>query len=308
MVSATFDLAVPMKQFRCPNGLLVWNSPDSGGDTRFIYGEIFDQRCYERQGVTIGNGDVIVDVGANVGLFALSVMERCREVMIVCVEPVPHIRACLERNIAESPWREAHDVTILAAASGATNGAATISYFPQTPANSTMHTDAKRREWATIVNEITFPQLWRQSKRLALLLLFLFPWRRRVFDRYVAPVLDNAVSVRCDVRTLSETIRQQGLERIDLLKIDVEGAELEVLEDIEEAHWPRIRQLAVEIAHAHKRDLPKLCQRLRTLGFAQVAVESMGGAAAGLDSPVPCTLYAVRPADGSSRGETRDAR
>jgi FkbM family methyltransferase len=294
MAYATIDATTPMKQFRCPNGLLVWNAPESGADTRFIYTEIFEQRCYEQHGVTVRNGDVILDVGANVGLFALSVMERFRGVKIVCVEPVPAIRACLVRNVTESPSRNHHDVTILASAIGSTNAEATISYFPQTPGNSTMHLGDKRREWAAIVNEITFSQLWKRNKVLAFLLLFAFPWRRRVFTRYVAPVFDNVVTVRCDVRTLSETIRQQRLEQVDLLKIDVEGAELDVLEGIEAQHWPCIQQLAMEISPGHKAALTALSDRLRALGFTKIAVESMLGGTAVFDDPTPCTLYAVR--------------
>jgi FkbM family methyltransferase len=298
MASATFDATTdattPMKQFRCPNGLRVWNAPESGDDTHFIYTEIFEQHCYERHGVTVRDGDVILDVGANVGLFALSVMERFRGVKMVCLEPVPNIRACLERNVTESPWRNHHEITILACAVGSTNGEATITYFPRAPGNSTMHLGDKRREWATIVDEITFSQLWKVNKLFAFLLLLVFPWRRRVFTRFVAPVFDNIVSVRCVVRTLSDAMRQQGLEHVDLLKIDVEGAELEALEGIEEQHWPRIQQLAMEVAPAHKGALTALGDRLRALGFTKVAVESMLGGTAVLDDPTACTLYAIR--------------
>lgn len=282
-----------MKHFRCPNGLLVWNAPEST-DTGFLYTEIFEQRCYEQHGVTIADGDVIVDVGANIGLFALSAMERFERLEIVCVEPVPDIRACLERNVSESQWRTRHAVTILGAAMGSKNGEAAISYFPQSPANSTMNAGDKRREWADIVGRISFSQLWRLNKFFAFLLLFTFPWRRRVFSRYVAPMFDHAVTVRCEVLTLSETIRQQGLHRVDLLKIDVEGSEMDVLEGIEEQHWPLIRQIAMEISPANKRGLSALEDRLRALGFTKLAVESMAGGPMVHDDPMPCTLYAAR--------------
>jgi FkbM family methyltransferase len=294
MANTTFDATVPMKQFRCPNGLRVWNAPESGNETRFIYREIFEQHCYEHHGVTVKNGDVILDVGANIGMFALSVMERFRGVKMVCVEPVPNTRACLVRNVTESPWRNHHEVTILASAIGSTNGEATISYFPRAPGNSTLHLGDKRREWGTIADEITFSQIWKWNKPLALLLLPVYPWRRRLFTRFVGLVLDNPVTLRCEVRTLSDTIRQQGLEHIDLLKIDVEGAELEVLQGIEEQHWPLIQQVAMEIAAAHKGALAALGDRLRSLRFTKVTVESMLGGTAVLDDPMPCTLYAVR--------------
>jgi hypothetical protein len=42
-------------------------------------------------------------------------------------------------------------------------------------------------------------------------------------------------------------MQEHGVDRIDLLKIDAEGAEWEVLQGIEETDWPRIRQLALEV-------------------------------------------------------------
>jgi FkbM family methyltransferase len=282
--------AVPMKQFRCPNGLRVWNAPASRAETRFIFREIFERHCYEQHGVSIKNGDIIFDVGANVGMFALSVMERFRDVKMVCVEPVPDTRACLARNLTESPWRKHHEIAIVDSALGSTSGEASISYFPRVPGNSTLHLEDKQREWRTMIDQMTPRRIWKLNKPLALLLLPVYPWRRRLFTRFVGP----AVTVPCHVRTLSDTIRRHGLERVDLLKIDVEGAELEVLEGIEAQHWPRIQQLAVEIAPAHTGELNALADRLRSLGFTNVTVESMRGGAAAPNDPMPCTLYAVR--------------
>jgi hypothetical protein len=52
----------------------------------------------------------------------------------------------------------------------------------------------------------------------------------------------------------------------------------------------------MEIAPAHKTALAGLADRLRTLGFTVVAVDSMGAGTAMLDNAAPCTLYAVRAA------------
>jgi len=293
--------AAPMKLFRCPNGLQVWNAPESGAEVRFIYDEIFGRHCYERNGVSVRDGDVVVDVGANVGLFALSLMERFHGLKIMCVEPVPATRACLARNLAESPRRSHHDVLVVPRAVGSTPGETTIAYFPQAPGNSTMHLDAKRRDWARLVNETSFSQLWHMNKRLALLVLPLLPWRRRVFARFVEPVLDRAVTVPCQVCTVSDLIRQHELDRIDVLKIDVEGAELDVLDGIEAGHWPRIRQVAAEIAPMNKSALVDLDGRLKSLGFARVTIESVRGGAPVLRDASACALYAVRsPAPGAS--------
>jgi hypothetical protein len=52
---------------------------------------------------------------------------------------------------------------------------------------------------------------------------------------------------RAERRRLSDVLAQTGVERIDLLKIDVQKAESEVLAGIDDADWPRIGQLAVEV-------------------------------------------------------------
>src|SRR5262249_25609402 len=53
------------------------------------------------------------------------------------------------------------------------------------------------------------------------------------------------------VRRLSDVMKEQGVERINLLKIDVERAEEDVLRGIEEGDWEKIDQIVLE---AHDED------------------------------------------------------
>ena len=48
-------------------------------------------------------------------------------------------------------------------------------------------------------------------------------------------------SIRCSVRTISSVIKERDIWRIDLLKIDVEKAELDVLEGINAEDWQKIK-------------------------------------------------------------------
>lgn len=52
---------------------------------------------------------------------------------------------------------------------------------------------------------------------------------------------------RVRVRPLSAVIDELGIQVIDLLKIDVERAEIDVLRGINQRHWPMIRQAVVEV-------------------------------------------------------------
>lgn len=296
-MSSTLAYATyPMKPFRCPNGMRFWNAPQSGGETNFIYKEIFEERCYEKHGVSLADGDVVFDVGANVGMFARSLMERLQDLELYCFEPVPNTRACLERNIAESPSRANHRITVLDVAVGAKEFLTTIDFFPSAPGNSTLYPEEKKQEFDSIAEGIRIGDIWKARKLAALIALLLYPFRRSLLRRISRKFLGASEPISCQVRTLSNLIRERGVERIDLLKVDVEGAEMDVFEGIEDEHWPLIRQLAVEVAPANKRHVPALSNRLRTLGFSRIVMENMIGGGDDPEAPGPCTLYAVHEA------------
>jgi non-ribosomal peptide synthase protein (TIGR01720 family) len=69
-----------------------------------------------------------------------------------------------------------------------------------------------------------------------------------------AAQLDDLIAERltsenftCQLKTLSEVIRDEGVRKIDLLKIDVEKGELAVLAGIEDADWSKIDQIVMEV-------------------------------------------------------------
>ena len=280
-----------MEQFRCPNGLRVWSAPRTGREIKFIFREIFEDRCYEQQGVSIGDGDVILDIGANVGLFALSLMERFRDLKIFCLEPAPITRGCLTRNLAESPRRDLHQVKVLSDAVGADNADAMITYFSRAPGNSTLFPAEKHLDWDRIIEDIGPAQVRRIHKGLGLLPRWLI---RLITEALMKPLLRDVVVQPCKVRPLSDVMAQLDLTRIDLLKIDVEGAEIDVLRGIAAPAWRRIRQLAMEVSPGHKGSLSELIGQLHARGFRKVAAEGFAGGACMLDDPMPCMLYAVR--------------
>src|SRR5262249_52822340 len=51
----------------------------------------------------------------------------------------------------------------------------------------------------------------------------------------------------CRVRRLSDVIRQEAVDWIDLLKIDVQRAELDVLRGIATEDWNKISQIVMEV-------------------------------------------------------------
>jgi len=82
--------------------------------------------------------------------------------------------------------------------------------------------------------------------------------------------------------------RHPGIERIDLLKVDVEGAELDVLEGLDDEDWDRVDQIVLELQDADGL-ADKVVAILSEHGF-EVAVET-AATLAHLDYR---TLYAIR--------------
>jgi FkbM family methyltransferase len=70
---------------------------------------------------------------------------------------------------------------------------------------------------------------------------------RAVFDLVCRRIFKTAQDVDCPVDTLSGVIDRSAIPRIDLLKLDVEGAELDVLQGVRAEHWPRIHAVAAEV-------------------------------------------------------------
>ncbi|MFC7556536.1 hypothetical protein ACFQU7_36385, partial [Pseudoroseomonas wenyumeiae] len=70
---------------RLPNGLRV--AELNGNETSFLFREIFEDRCYLRHGLTLRPGDVVFDVGANIGLFSLFAAEETDRARIHAFEP-----------------------------------------------------------------------------------------------------------------------------------------------------------------------------------------------------------------------------
>lgn len=291
-----YDMLQPsqMQLFQLPGGLRIWNTQDAGGDTRYLYGEIFERQCYEKHGITLNDGDVIFDVGANVGMFGLSLMQRFRNLRMYCFEPVPGTYECLQRNLAEFAPPSGHEVTALNLGLGARDSQATIEFFPGVPSNSTLYSAEKHRDFPKVLDAIRWVDLWAKNKPRALMLLPLFPFRKRLVGPRFKRILAAGVSMPCQVRTLSGIIGERHIERIDLLKIDVEGAEMDVLAGIEEHHWPLIKQLTMEVEAANKPHIPSLLDRLRSLGFTRIQTESLFGGVGNLEAPIACTLFAIR--------------
>ncbi len=254
-----------------PEGL-VWHEPVPGrpvvGTNRteieFLHREVWADNAYLRHGITLPDGAVVVDAGANIGMFALFAAAHCRDPRIIAVEPGAEAAAALAVNAAVHGAR----VDIRAAALGAVPGEADFTYYAGNSVMSGTHADTDEDRAVLRAYLDTDPEA-AGADTAALAAERLRPLTRRV-----------------PVTTLAQVI---GDLEVDLLKVDVEKAEWEVLAGVDEEQWPRIAQVAVEVHDLDGR-LAATLDLLRAKGF--VVAHERSPRLVG----TPChTVYARRP-------------
>jgi amino acid adenylation domain-containing protein/FkbM family methyltransferase len=251
-------------------------------ETDYIYNEIFVLQAYLRHGITIRDGDCIVDAGANIGLFTVFASRLAQNLRIVSFEPNPAAFACLKSN-AEA-WGSA--VQCLPLGLSSENKSADLTFFEGLSLLSGFYADAATER------EVVKNYVFNQEPDAQ-------PGER--FAAEVGALIDSRLQARtisAQLRTLSSVIAEQGLDRIDLLKVNVEKSELDVLRGLAAEDWPKIRQLVIEVDRQD--NLAPITALLEEHGF-RVSVEQDPL----LRKTDLCYVYGIRR---SSESEAREGR
>lgn len=209
-------------------------------NTTIAYDEIFVGKIYELFGIGLADGDTILDVGANVGLCAMWCGDRIARGTVHCFEPLPATFAALTRNVRRHCRL---DVRLHETGASDRGGEAEFTFYPRTSTSSSMYPDDSATARAES-NRFILADLRRRFGPLFRLL------PTRLADRWAESIRRRyqvAEQVRCRLVRLSDVIDREGITRIDLLKVDVEGAEFDCLAGIEDRHWPLVRQAVVEV-------------------------------------------------------------
>ena len=264
--------------YKFPNGMMAFHVNKT--ETDFIYNEVFADQCYLRHGIKIQPGDVIFDVGANIGMFSMFSALHFEGVKVFAFEPIPDVYKVLKANSA------LYSENIKAYNVGVSNeeNTATFTYYPNNTALSGRYgdeADDKRILRTTLIN-----QLQENGDSVE---------ETRINDVIDARIKGEEVT--CQLRRISDIIRENNVDRIDYLKVDVERSELNVLEGIEEEHWPLIKQIVIEV-HDEDGRLETIQSLLEKHGFAVFTKEEDLLKDTGLYN-----LYATKDTESLNQGE-----
>jgi FkbM family methyltransferase len=267
--------------------------PGSRAEVEFIHQEIFRDDCYLRHAAELDDGDVVVDAGANIGMFALRVLATGKRIHYFGFEPVPAIFRCLEKNLQSAMADHGAEIRLFEQGLSATAGEAEVTFRPLLPGNSTLYSDEQRREVRAMVRSFRLGDAWRFHKGLFFLALPLFPFRNLLTGWWQRLAYRKADRIVCSFTTLERFVRDSGVRRIDLLKIDVEGSEIDVLRGASDDTLRRIRQIVMEISPGNKSEIAGLEARLTGCGFRRIHVESPKAGSDPRIDALPCLLYAL---------------
>jgi len=215
-------------------------------ETEFLAREIFGEGAYREHSWSLPAGATVVDVGANIGMFALLVKSRCDDVRVLAFEPIPTLAAAAIANMK----LHGVDATVVEAAVGHTQSKVELTYYPNNTVMSGKHAQ---------------PQEDRALVRAYLRGMGELP-EGEMMERLLQDRLRSS-KVECEVMTLSHALPRFGIEHVDLLKIDVEKAELDVLLGIDSATFEKIDRVLVEVHEDAEGRLGVVMDLLRSHGF-----------------------------------------
>ena len=96
----------PITHLQFRNGLVIYGNPATG--LMRLYKEIWRHDVYRIRRDPLPLGATVIDVGANIGMFALHPGVASRAERVLCYEPFPESYALLQRNIEANRCHSVH--------------------------------------------------------------------------------------------------------------------------------------------------------------------------------------------------------
>jgi FkbM family methyltransferase len=220
-------------------------------EARATLHEIWDDKLYFQEGVSISPDDIVFDVGANIGVFTLFAAKQGAQVY--AYEPIPQTFEVLQHNIHLHGFEStAHARNI------GLSDRAEEKFMFHYPALSVCDSWAAQDDWFKLMTEnwedtleilkVADPDEFRAIRSLESKSL-----QRDAVRRVIERISASPVKIKCKFDALSGVIAQENIRSISLLKLDAELADWEILRGVKVEDWQRIRQVAMEIQNLRRR-------------------------------------------------------
>lgn len=258
------------------NGTVVSNF--QGTEERWdISSQLVHVKQYFKYGVQIKRGDTIFDIGANIGMFGLVAYDVCmQDADVYCFEPVLDTFEDLEKNLA---CVNQEKLKAFSFGFSNTSGNIEFTYYPLAPALSTIHPENMEKGLQQMIDSIDqnmdkVPNLFVKGEESTE--SSESPEKESRFKKMRTILgLRTAFQERkitCEVKKLSNFIHEEGIEKIDLLKIDVNGSELDIINGIDKDDFSKIKQVVIEVPLGGEK-LETIKNILESSGFSKVTIE-----------------------------------
>ncbi|MBK8552374.1 MAG: amino acid adenylation domain-containing protein [Ignavibacteria bacterium] len=227
-----------------PNGLPILSH--NLNEVKFLYNEIFEDHCYLKHGITLNEDSVVIDIGANVGFFTVFLNALSKNIKVYSIEPIPEVYELLSAN------RELYNIPGKAfeLAIQETEKDLDFTYYPQVSIVSGISEDIDE------VKEVVRSYI-ENSENGEL--------QREDVDSLLEVKLESK-RIKCKAKSISQIIEEERIEKIDLLKVDVENSEHLVIDGIAEKDWVKIDSIIIEV-HDTEGRLERIKQILKQRGF-----------------------------------------
>lgn len=285
---------------KLPNGMQIqeWTS----FETDILYKEIWgDDNAYAKGGIEFKPNSLIIDAGANIGMFTLFAAKQCQgQATILSFEPIPTTYQVLQAN-ANTANNGGYQ--IIFNPSGSSSSSSSLSGAKNTGNNNNTHslhilpfnvglTDKPTEVifehhpnlsiWSTADNQLATGRITRitedfvrGARASSNPLVWIIPTflLRTLIHMILVRRFAVTIPVPATLVRLTEVLDQYAPNgTIDLLKVDVEGAEIMVLNGITDNHWSRIRQVVMEVENFTI--LKTITNILQSKGFTVSSVAS----------------------------------
>ncbi|MEO8231773.1 MAG: FkbM family methyltransferase [Ignavibacteriota bacterium] len=227
-------------------------------ETEYVFREIFVDKCYLKHGININDGDTIIDIGANIGLFTLFVNQHCKDPIVYSFEPSPVVYDLLKTN------SKVYGSKVKTYNYGVSDKIknANFTFYKNSSVFSSFNPDETEDKEAikavvrNLLNNVS------ESDEDSL-------------EEYVEEMTNGrleSTSYECQLLSVSDIIKENNIEIIDLLKIDAEKSELDIIKGIKDKDWEKIKQIVIEIHDKSGKILGEIEGILKSKGFS-IAVE-----------------------------------